>query len=283
MYTFKAQVSLALFFVLLFLGTSAYAQRPSPPARTRVKPQLSDTTRTPSPAEQNAAVQNTETKAEAMDEEEEEKFVKVKDTTHYPLLTELHFLLDYGKILTLPTPFEKKAEVGVQVLFKNRYLAGVSYGYGSINPTNAYRNSGYNATGTYIKPGLFYQLSINPKNKFLLGAQYGLASFEDSGTTVVESGSGLFEPYQSSYARSNLTASWWELCLQSEGNFRGNLWLGFRLSYRSLINHSNPGNPDVLVVPGYGKTVNGGVAAVNLFVKYKISFFKPAPLPGQTP
>ncbi|WP_339815621.1 DUF6048 family protein [uncultured Imperialibacter sp.] len=263
-----SKAAILLLFVLVSL--SAYSQdigRPKPP-RTRVNTEdLADTTKTAKP--------NPPAIDDEDDEEEEPKPARIKDTTDYPFLTELHLLLDYGKLLTLPAPFESKAEGGIQAVFENRYVGSISYGYGSINPTGAYKNSDYNATGTYIKPGLFYQLAINPKNKLLLGAQYGMASFEDSGVTTIESASGLFEPYERAFARGGLKASWLELSIQSEGNFRGNFWLGFRASYRHLINMDNPGDPDVLIVPGYGKTVGSGVPAVNLFLKYKLNFFHP--------
>ncbi len=259
-----------IFFVLIVLSLKVHGQDmgKSKPPGTRPDPIAPiDTTR--------AIGQNVMPADSALFVEEDAKPLKVKDTTDYPFLTELHLLLDYGKLLTLAAPFESKVEAGVQAVIENRYVAGLQYGYASINPSDAYRNSAYNATGTYIKPGVFYQLEINPKNKFLLGVQYGMASFDDSGTTLIESGSGLFEPYQRSYARTGLKGSWWELSMQSEGNFRGNIWLGFRVSYRHLIRNDNPGDPDVLVVPGYGKTVGSGVPAVNLFLKYKLNFFHP--------
>lgn len=217
---------------------------------------------------------------ELPEETEEDEFARVKDTTNYPLLTEVHFLVDYGKLITLPSGFEKKGEGSAQVLLENRYLLSLSYGFGNISPRNDYKNVSYNATGTYIRPGLFYQLTVNPTNKIAIGAQYGRASFEDSGRTLIESGSDLFEPYERPFARSGLTASWWELAVQSEGKVRGNLWLGFRFSYRRLIGSNNPGNPDVLIVPGYGKTVGNGLPALNLYLKYKISFYKPPVVPA---
>jgi len=267
-------VILTLLVLAAFTVRAQDIGKPKPP-RTRVNPDaLTDTTRVK--AEPDLAPVEEE-------EEEEMEKVKVRDTTNYPFLTELHLLLDYGKILTLPVPFETKAEGGIQAVFENRFVGGVSYGYGSIHPMGAYKNSDYHATGTYIKPSFYYQLAINPKNKLFLGAQYGMASFEDSGVTTIESGSGLFEPYQRSYARSGLKASWWELSVQSEGNLTGNIWMGFRASYRHLIHFDNPGDPDVLVVPGYGKTVSSGVAAVNLFIKYKLSFYHPPEIPATVP
>lgn len=265
--------AIALLFFLLGVH-SVVAQRGKDPSEVlRNKQLLADSVST---AKQRPQAPAREPKAEATEEEE---FVKVKDTTNYPLLTELHFLADYGKLLTLPSGFETKAEGGLQVLFENRYLLSFSYGYGSINPSNAYANGNYNAKGTWLKPGVFYQLSINPKNKLQLGGQLGLAAFEDAGTTTIESGSGLFDPYEQDFARSGLSASWWEASVQSEGNLKGNFWWGFRASLRRLLSYDEQPTPDVLLVPGYGKTINPSVMAVNLYIKYKISFFK-APQPA---
>lgn len=263
---------------LIGSATQGFAQKAKPgiPVDRRVQ------TQTPQDTIQRA--EEPAPPADEMEEGEEEEFVKVKDTTNYPLLTEIQLFLDYGKLLTLPFDFERKFEGGAQVLFENRYLLSFSYGHGSIWPKNAYKNVNYNATGSYIKPGLFYQMTINPKNKISGGVQYGLASFDDMGHPTIESGSGLFEPYEREFSRTGLTANWWELGIQSESNWRGNFWLGFRLSFRKLIEYDNPGNPDVLVVPGYGRTNSNSVPAVNLYLKYKLSFYRPpvsAVLPTQ--
>ena len=273
------QLSIYIFKLLLFClatgwAAESFAQKAKPniPVDRRVQTQTPQDT-----------IQRTEEPAppsDEMEEGEEEEFVKVRDTTNYPLLTEIQLFLDYGKLLTLPFDFERKFEGGGQLLFENRYLLSISYGHGSIWPQNAYKNVNYNATGSYIKPGLFYQMTINPQNKISAGVQYGKASFEDMGTTAIESGSGLFEPYERDFARTGLTASWWELGIQSESNWRGNFWLGFRLSLRKLIEFDNPGNPDVLVIPGYGRTNANSFPAVNLYLKYKLSFFKPPVLPA---
>lgn len=209
------------------------------------------------------------------DELAEDEFVRVKDTTDYPLFTEAQAFVDYGKLLMLPFGFERKFEGGGQILLENRYLLSLSYGHGSIWPQNAYKNVNYMSSGSYIKPGIYYQMTINPGNKLAAGAQFGIARFADEGRTVIQSGSGLFEPYERSFARSSLSASWWELAVQSETKWRGNFWLGFRLSLRKLIDFNNPGNPDVFVVPGYGRTNSRSMPAVNLFIKYKLSFFRP--------
>ncbi len=257
--------------MLLAVALQGLAQDPNIPVDDRVETQLPQDT-----------VQRVEEPVVDTEELLEDEFVKVKDTTNYPFLTEIHAMGDYGKLLTLPFGFERKYEGGVQLLFENRYLLSFSYGYGSIWPKNAYKNVSYNAVGSYIKPGLFYQMSINPGNKISAGVQYGMAGFEDSGKTAIESRSGLFEPYERQFSRSSLSASWWEVGVQSESNLRGNLWFGFRVSLRKLIHYDNPGDPDVFVVPGYGRTNTGSMPALNLYVKYKLSFFKP-PVPVVAP
>ena len=81
-----SKAAILLLFVLVSL--SAYSQdigRPKPP-RTRVNTEdLADTTKTAKP--------NPPAIDDEDDEEEEPKPARIKDTTDYPFLTELHLLL----------------------------------------------------------------------------------------------------------------------------------------------------------------------------------------------
>ncbi len=178
----------------------------------------------------------------------------------------LGFALDYGKILTLPSKFETKAEVAFDITIMSKFQILVEIGYASLTPQDAINNGTYNSAGLYYRAGLTYGGEILPKNFLSFGVLYGLSNFEDSGTVLIKS--TIWEDFNSTFERNDLTASWYEILIISEQRIRNNLALGVKFRWRNLTNFTNNYEPEVLAIPGYGRTFNNSIPAVNLYVKF---------------
>ena len=182
----------------------------------------------------------------------------------------LGFAIDYGKILTIPSKFETKAEVAFNISIMNKFQILGEIGYASLTPQDAIKNGTYNSKGLYYRAGLAYGGEILPNSFLSFGVLYGLSNFEDSGVVLIKS--TLWEDFNSSFERKNITASWIEFLIITEQKIRNNLALGAKIRLRYLNNFTNNYEPEVLAIPGYGRTFNNTVPAFNLYVKFILPF-----------
>jgi len=195
-----------------------------------------------------------------------EDLVKIK--TFYPLIRDVSAVLDYGKILGYLSGVEKKNEIGVQLGIKKNLLVVAEGGYSTLNPNDSYVNADYQVRGIYFRFGTGVRKVIDPKNSLSLSVRYAMSDFEDQGTINVTSSSGLFEPYEESFSRKSLTASWYELVLGSEKKINTKLSLGFYFRLRVMSKYDEQEPYDVFTIPGYGRTFDNTVPAVNLYLRY---------------
>jgi hypothetical protein len=147
--------------------------------------------------------------------------------------------LDYLKLLTFAFPSETKLEAGIGFISKINIGIKVEVGYAEKTPEDFYNNEDYNAYGYYGSVGLRYYYRFNHGVK-----------------------------------REDLEANWVELILGSESSVKGNLYFGFTFRMRFLIQSDNFEPFEVYFVPGYGRTFDNFVPALNLYVKYFIPFGK---------
>ncbi len=199
-------------------------------------------------------------------QESVEDLLKVK--TFYPLIRDVSAILDYGKIFGYLSGVEKKNEIGVQIGFKKNLLLIAEAGYSILNPNDSYVNADYQVRGKYMRLGVGINKAITAENNLTLSLRYAMSEFEDQGTINVTSSSGLFEPYDQSFSRKSLSASWYELVLGSEKKINTKLRLGFYLRVRVMNRYDEQEPYDVFTIPGYGRTFDNSVPAVNLYLRY---------------
>ena len=84
--------------------------------------------------------------------------------------------------------------------------------------------------------------------------------------------STIWDDFDESFKRTNLTATWFEIVMITEKHMSNNLALGAKIRFRHLTNFINEYNPEVIAIPGYGKAFNSNVPAVNLYIKYRLEF-----------
>ncbi len=177
--------------------------------------------------------------------------------------------VDYGKLFTIPSKFETKAEGGFDLIIKGKFQFLGEIGYADLNPQDAIKNGSYNSKGIYYRGGLAFGGEILPKNFLSLGVLYGFSNFEDSGTIVIRS--TLWEDFDSTFDRKNISATWYEIVLITEQHIKNNIALGAKFRLRIFNNLDKDYIPEVLAVPGYGRTFNNSIPAFNLYVKFLIS------------
>ncbi len=180
----------------------------------------------------------------------------------------LEIYIDYGKLATVLTEFETKLEVGIAVQLSNRLAPNFQVGYGSLQPNTAFENSVYESTGYYGRFGVNYLLPFDNVNHFFAGLKYGISFYEDEGTYEISS--EIFDTYRVSFGEQDLTADWFEIILGSEKKLRvENLSLGGQFALRILNTRSKFTPIDTYAIPGYGRTLDKTVPAINLYLKYR--------------
>lgn len=187
--------------------------------------------------------------------------------------------VDYGKLLLLWTDFESKYEAGINLRFLEKVVIAAEAGYAELNPLNAYDNAVfYTVKGTYARLGLDYYTSYNPTSFYYAGLRYGMSNFEDAGAFIIDS--DYWEDYQEGFGSQNLTASWGEVILGTETFLKfgkkdpeapnSPLLFGWKFRLRFIGQFENRAEPLIYSIPGYGRTFDSVVPAINFYLKYRI-------------
>lgn len=201
---------------------------------------------------------------------------KPQSKPYIPFIQHIDFSIDYGKLATaLFTQFESKYEGGGSILLRKNIQLAVDVGYAELNPQNAFKNAtSYTIKGKYGRIGLDYFIKYDRANHLFFGLRYGRSTFEDQG--VVEIVSSLGESFQLRVDRKALTASWFEVVGGSETKLfkKLDLYVGMLLRWRIQHKFENFEPIPVYAIPGYGRTADKTVPALNMYIKYNLSFLK---------
>jgi hypothetical protein len=196
----------------------------------------------------------------------------------YPFLKEVGIVLDYGKVFGYLTGFEKKNEIGLSLNIKKSFVFLAEAGYSTLNPNDAYVNADYEVKGMYFRLGGGVTKTIKSENNISFSVRYASSNFEDRGIANVTSASGIFDSYEQSFSRQSMSASWYEFVLGSEKRIRPKdenekpkLYVGFYFRIRVMNKYDIQEPFDVFTIPGYGRTFDNTVPALNLYLRYVIS------------
>ena len=195
------------------------------------------------------------------------------DSITYPFFSSVSILYDYGKLAAMFLETESKQEVGVQLDFKNKFVIVGEYGLAQLEPNGAYQNAAYVSSGYYYRVGLGYKVSMKSKNNFVFTFRYGQSFYSDEGTVAIESPSRIYDDFTSPFEREKTKADWFELVVSSETRMWKGLYLGFHLRIRVMNKYEEREPLDVYSIPGYGRTIDKSIPALNLYVKYAIEWF----------
>lgn len=221
------------------------------------------------------SLQRNEVLSTASDIEEDEP------NSSKPLNFAIH--VDYGKLLTVPFDFETKLEGGIVLeLFSQIELVG-EYGYWDKDSDQAIENGTYNSTGNYWRLGAGFSLPFNtPGNKIGIGFRYAESTFDDQGGFDIVATDGLTEPFNQTFSRNELNATWLSGVLTSsstlklrkkapESKLNRLFQVGLQLRWRFLRSHDrtlSENDPiEVYTIPGFGRTLQNQALALNFFIR----------------
>lgn len=178
--------------------------------------------------------------------------------------------IDVLKLGSIALDYETKYEGQVGLGYKRFYLI-LEAGYANYASVLAYKNSeDYEVEGQYYRIGFDYAFNIDAKSKLLVGIRYGSSTSEDRGTFKVTS--ELWEDYSIAVARTDAEANWGEVVLGSQTQITKTISFGWYFRWRKLFERTSYQPIDIYNVPGYGKSFDNSVPALNLFFKYNFTF-----------
>lgn len=162
-------------------------------------------------------------------------------------------------------------EMSLDAELKYRYFPTVELGTNKIEYTQTDIN--YQSQGNYLRFGLNYNM-LNYKqrfdrNLFFIGARVGMSKFTQEIPNVIIS--NPWGEYQSSFPSENHTAQWFEGVIGLRGEVLPNLYMGYTLRVKQLLNHTDFNNLTPYWIPGYGK----GFKNTALGMSYSIFFAIP--------
>ncbi len=184
--------------------------------------------------------------------------------------------LDLAKFLYYFTePAEYGAEISADFeIYKNLYPV-IELGYSNMSDTTDLFD--YASSGTYARLGADYNiLPMNDRSvhhSITVGARYGLSIFtQKTENMFVENpywGDVLLDSYESS-----LRGHWIELVGGMRAEVLPNLFVGWMLRFKFLLNADMDPNVTPALVPGYGNAAKNRGFGFSYTVSYKIPLFK---------
>lgn len=190
-----------------------------------------------------------------------------------PLISSVSVITDYGKLFGQLLNTESKHEYGVLLEFKNKWVVAGEFGLAKLNPDGGYQNTNYESEGHYFRAGLGYKWDMSPKNNMYLTMRYAQASFSDNGVLDITSASGIYDNISEGFERKDLSARWYEAVLSSESRLGKGLYAGFHLRFRVMDKYDEQQPIDVYTIPGYGRSFDNTIPALNLYLKYAFERF----------
>lgn len=162
-------------------------------------------------------------------------------------------------------------------IFNKLYLAS------EIGHTNKYIEEDYinfKSKGNYLKVGIDYNLHNNwldMQNMIFSGLRIGYSSFDQTinSYTIYDANSDVWglNTIDDSILNNNLSSVWLELMFGIKAEIFNNLFLGFNLEIKKMIDSKTKNEIDNLYVPGFNRTFEGSSFGTGF--SYKISYLIP--------
>ncbi|MEO9967750.1 MAG: DUF6048 family protein [Reichenbachiella sp.] len=195
------------------------------------------------------------------------------DVESKPILSAFAIGVDYGKLAGQFLDSESKFELGGQLEFKNRIIFVSEFGLATLTSNGAYQNTNYTSDGNYFRFGLGYKIDMSAKNNIYFSLRYARASFSDRGVIDITSSSGIYNDLEEPFSRDGLSAQWYEVVVSSETRLWKGLYAGFHVRLRIMDKYDEQQPLDVYTIPGYGRSFDRTIPALNLYIKYAIERF----------
>lgn len=130
----------------------------------------------------------------------------------------------------------------------------------------------YKSSGSYSRIGIDYNVlqaeNTNDKNIFVVGLRYGFAiAKQQVNSYTIDS---YWKPVTGNFGSQNYGAHWAEFLIGMKGEVIKNIYLGWTIRGKILVDKKDLGMPPVFFVPGYGKASHSFNADFTYTISYNL-------------
>ena len=187
--------------------------------------------------------------------------------------------LDLNKLITSYTDDSYNGiELSADYRIFNKLYVSTEIGHTNKLIENNYIN--FKSKGNYLKIGVDYNMHNNwldMQNLIFSGIRIGYSSFDQTINryTIYDINSDVWglNTINDSIFNNNLSSVWLELIFGIKAEIFNNLFLGFNLEIKKMIDSKTKTNIDNLYVPGFNRTYEGSSFGTGF--SYKISYLIP--------
>ena len=169
-------------------------------------------------------------------------------------------------------------EINADYRLSNKLYIASEIGLSEKTIDENYLNFTYK--GTYIKTGIDYNMHTNwldMQNMIFSGIRVGFSMFDQTinNYTIYDTNSQTWGQsiINIPISNTNLSSLWVELIIGIKAEILNNLFLGFNLDVKKMIDSGSKNNIQNLHIPGFNKTYEGSSFGVGF--GYKISYLIP--------
>ena len=169
-------------------------------------------------------------------------------------------------------------EINADYRLSNKLYIASEIGLSEKTIDENYLNFTYK--GTYIKTGIDYNMHTNwldMQNMIFSGIRVGYSVFDQTinNYTIYDTNSQTWGQsiINIPISNTNLSSLWMELIIGIKAEILNNLFLGFNLEVKKMIDSGSKNNIQNLHIPGFNKTFEGSSFGVGF--GYKISYLIP--------
>jgi hypothetical protein len=130
----------------------------------------------------------------------------------------------------------------------------------------------YKSSGSYSRVGIDYNIlqaeNVNDKNIVVVGLRYGftLAKQQVNSYTI----DSYWEPVTGNFGSQNYSAHWTELIFGMKAEIIHNIYMGWTIRGKILLDKKDLGMPPTFFIPGYGKASHSFNADFTYTVSYNL-------------
>lgn len=130
----------------------------------------------------------------------------------------------------------------------------------------------YKGSGSYSRLGMDYNVlqaeNTNDKNIFVIGLRYGFAlAKQQVNSYTIDS---YWKPVTGNFGSQNYGAHWAEFLIGMKGEVIRNIYLGWTIRGKVLVDKTNLKMPPVFFIPGYGKASHSFNADFTYSISYNL-------------
>ena len=213
-----------------------------------------------------------------------QKTNKVQKIDSIPLINGVTVQADVASIIS--SAFTSKetysSEVAVQVDLKHKYFPILEVGYAGANKISN-ENITFQTNGMFSRLGVDLNL-LTPKkdqkpttNLFLAGLRLGMSSFKYNFNNFIITDTYWGGSETLNYTNISNTKIWYEIVLGIRVEVVKNIFMGWSVRTKNLLNQDVTGQISPWYIPGYGIN-NGSSWGLNYTIGYKLNIHSKIPI-----